>query len=644
MGMSNNNRRPSQTLASKSQSSSNRSIRAQQAPPPPEIFEIGRSVQDDSDEDSLESVASRISAWADGAEETNDGSKLANDGLQDVLLDGNKRTATATAHTTFNPHRGVDSDNASVMSEASGRSTTSSVSRGSMSMSRGSRGKGSRRQPSLRDVTRVSMTMDKRNSTRSNMSRNQPPRRHSRNVKLSYPSPRSSAESSELERVTEAFNEKDRELDTEAQKFDSIASKYMWDIQTEDETLSSMTIRDINNKRRLMVFCYIATFAAFGFGVLVAYSMFQSGRPPAAITEPPLQSPASQPPMFNDEDIIVENIMPYLQKMSGPQVLNDDASPQNNALEWLQSKDTFTSTSTDQLIQRYVLAAFYYATKGSSAWDHQTNWLTPVNECSWDGITCFDENAYPDVAHFVSKISPSNYGVSGNLPQEIGYLSHLRNLTLESNDISGPLPSTITKLTNLLALNLRDNKIDGELPKDMDQFKSLLCLHMPTNKLNGKIPPGLGNIKSLQSINLKENELTGILPLEFLNLKELKQLNLAKNDLVGVIPKDIDNLVKLQKLNLANNGLFGQIPDTIGNIETLQEINLSNNMFNGYLPASIAEIENLRELDLVRNEFDQGQSMPSEICMLQLDILTADCAGELEDNYVECDCCTSCEP
>merc|ERR1712084_154051 len=331
--------------------------------------------------------------------------------------------------------------------------------------------------------------------------------------------------------------------------------------------------------------------------------------------------PASKPPMFaDDEEINVENITPYLQKMSGPKVLKDDASPQNNALEWLQSKDTFTSVSTDQLVQRYVLATFYYATKGSSAWDHQTNWLTPVNECSWDGITCFDEDAYPDVAHLVSKVSLSNYGVSGTLPQEIGYLSHLRNLTLESNDIAGPLPSTITKLTNLLAFNLRDNKIGGKLPKNMEQFKSLLYFHMPDNKLTGSIPPGLGNIKSLQSINLKENQLSGIIPLELLNLKELKKLNLAKN------------------------GLLGQIPDAIGNIKTLQEINLSNNMFNGYVPASIAEIENLRELDLVRNDFDQGQSIPSEICMLELEILTADCAGELEDNYVKCDCCTSCEP
>jgi len=639
--MSDNNRRPSPTYPSQQHHSSQslqsqtsqRSNRAQQVPPPPpEIFEIGRGAQDDSDDDSLESVASRISAWADGAEEKQ-GSKSKNDGLTDVQLDGNKKPTGPTAHTTFNSRGSDNSDSVSVISEASARSSSSRTSRSS----RGSRGKG-RRAPSLRDVTRASMSMENRRSSR-NMSGRNNTRRHSRNIMPL-------TGSAELERVSEAFNEKDKQLDTEleAQKFDSIASKYMWDLETEDETLSSVTVRDSNSKRRLMIFCYIATFAAFGFGVLVAYSMFQSSRPPAPITEPPLQSPQTN--TEEDENLInVENIMPYLQKMSGPEVLNDDASPQNNALEWLQNKDAFTSTSTDQLVQRYVLAAFYYATKGSSAWDDPNNkWLTPTNECSWDGITCFDEDAYPDVAHLVSKISLPNYGLNGPLPQEIGYLSHLRNLTLESNQIIGPLPSTITKLTNLLAFNLKDNKIDGNLPANMEQLKSLLYFHMPNNRLSGKIPPGLGNIKSLQSINLKENQLTGIIPIEFLNLEQLKQLNLAKNDLVGIIPNDIDNLSQLQNLNLANNGLFGQIPDTIGNIKTLQVINLSNNMFHGYIPSSLAGIDDLRELDLVTNEFDENESVPSEICTLELDVLTADCFAEDEENYVECDCCTSCEP
>jgi len=620
--MSYNNRRPSYS------STSQTDRRTSPPQPPPEIFEIGRAgTEDDDSDDSLESVASRISAWTDGAENL---TERKNDGLTDVQLDNRKCTR---------------SDGDSVRSDASPRSVSSrstmsrnsSRSRGSM---RSSVNKSRRGVPSLQAVARASMNMEKRNNLR-NMSRAQSTR-HSRNVKMSYPKYPTQTypnPSSELTRVTESH----KELDTEAQKFDSIASKYMFDMETEDETLSSVTLLDNSNKKRLMVFCYIATFAAFGFGVLVAYSMFQSGRPPAEITEPPLSTPTTSSGSDEDE-ITVETIMPYLQKMSGPSALKNDKSAQKHALNWLQNKDSYTSLSTDQLVQRYILATFYYSTKGATSWDDTSNnWLSSNDECSWDGIICFDEDAYPELSHLVSKISLPQYGVSGSLPPEIGYLSHLRNLTLSENDITGPLPSTITKLTNLLALDLEKNKIQGQLPNNMDQFKSLLYIHLSSNKLKGKIPPSLGNIATLQSINFKENDFSGIIPIEILNLSQLKQLNLAKNELIGVIPGDIDNLENLQKLNLANNGLVGQIPDSIGNLSNLKELNLSYNSFNGSIPSSIGEIDTLRELDLISNEFDESDEMPEEICLLELDILTVDCFGELEDYYVKCDCCTSCQ-
>jgi len=617
--MSYNNKRTSEAY-----SSSSDQRRTSPPQPPPEIFEMGRAgIEDDDSDDSLESVASRISAWTDGAENLTENNK---DGLTDVQLDNRKST-----HSSRGDGDSVRSDTS--LRSFSSRSTLSRNSRSS-GISRNSR---SRRGPSLQAVTRASMSMEKRNSVR-NMPRSQSTR-HSRSIKLAYPTyPTPRAVPLELERVKESH----RELDTEAQKFDSIASKYMFDLETEDETMSSVTLLDNSNKKRLMVFCYIATFAAFGFGVLVAYSMFQSGRPPAPVTEPPIQPP--EDPSLSGDDVTVETIMPFLQKMSGPSALNNNKSAQKHALQWLQSKDSYTSSSTDQLVQRYILATFYYSTKGSTAWDAPSNnWLFSTDECEWDGVTCFDEEAYPELAHLVSKISLPQHGVAGSLPPEIGYLSHLRNLTLPHNAISGPLPSTIVKLTNLLALDLEDNKINGQLPNNMDSFKSLLYMHLSSNKLKGKIPPSVGNIATLQSINLKENDFTGIIPIEILNLDQLKQLNLAKNELVGVIPKDIDNLQQLQKLNVANNGLVGQIPDSIGNLPNLKELNLSYNSFNGYIPPSIGEIDTLRELDLISNEFDETDEMPTEICLLELEMLTADCFDNLEDYYVKCDCCTSCQ-
>jgi len=625
--------------------------RTNQVPPPPEIFEIGRGIEDDLSDDSIESISSRIGAWTEGAErmcggsDSNDNRRDTISGeLTDVQLDETRNKYDMSSANTANNKRnkyhssgGSVASGTSVSSDRSHSSRRSSYSRSSVGKQKGS----SSKRPSLRDVNRASVSLQRTKTGR--MSRQRPRRYRPTSTAL-----RNSVDAEDLDvpvMTTESMNIEQPVMDPEAQKFDIIASKYMWDMETEDETLSSITSRDNANKKRILTFCYIATFAAFIFGVLLAYTTFYSGRLPGSHTEPPLLSQLTDAPVAAKEDydiLTIDDIMPFLEKMCGPEALLDESAPQNNALQWLEHKDTFVSTSTNQLVQRFVLATFYFATKGTTAWDHETNWLTPKTECSWDGITCFDEQAYPDVAHLVSTITLSNYGISGVLPPEIGYLSHLRNLTLSSNDISGPIPSTIVKLTNLLSLNLESNQLDGALPQNMEQFKSIIEINLSNNKLNGPIPPDIGNLASLLSIKFNDNELSGIIPLEFVNLKQLKSLNLASNDIVGVIPKDIDNLSELIEFNVANNALFGQIPASFGNIQTLEVLNLSNNMFTNDIPMSLSKCDSLKELYLDGNAFVQGQTVPNEICLLGLELLTADCFDETYENYVQCDCC-KCE-
>merc|ERR1711862_1052704 len=550
-------------------------------------------------------ISSRIGAWTEGAErmcggsDSNDNRRENISGeLTDVQLDETRNKYDMSSANTTNKKRNKyhsHSSGCSVASSTSESSRRSSYSRSSRSSVGRQRGSNSKR-PSLRDVRRASFSLERSNSARKSR---QPPRMYSRQVKIPPTSAtlRNSVDAEDLDvpvMTTESMNIEQPVMDPEAQKFDSIASKYMWDMETEDETLSSMTSRDNANKKRILTFCYIATFAAFIFGVLLAYTTFYSGRLPGSHTEPPLLSQLTDAPVAAKEDndiLTIDDIMPFLEKMCGPETLLDESAPQNNALQWLEHKDTFVSASTNQLVQRFVLATFHFATKGTTAWDHETNWLTPKTECSWDGITCFDEQAYPDMGHLVSTITLSNYGISGVLPPEIGYLSHLRNLTLSSNDISGPIPSTIVKLTNLLSPNLESNQLDGALPQNMEHFKSIIEINLSNNKLNGPIPPDIGNLASLLSIKFNDNELSGIIPLEFVNLKQLKSLSLASNDIVGVIPKDIENLSELIEFNVANNALFGQIPESFGNIQTLEVLNLSNNMFTNDIPMSLSNCD-----------------------------------------------------
>jgi hypothetical protein len=76
-------------------------------------------------------------------------------------------------------------------------------------------------------------------------------------------------------------------------------------------------------------------------------------------------------------------------------LFSNASSPQFRARNWLLYDDKYVpsangSVSDDQVIQRYVLALFYFSTSGLSAWSNNT-WMNG-NECEpnneWTGIAC----------------------------------------------------------------------------------------------------------------------------------------------------------------------------------------------------------------------------------------------------------------
>ena len=76
--------------------------------------------------------------------------------------------------------------------------------------------------------------------------------------------------------------------------------------------------------------------------------------------------------------------------------LQNSASPQYMAYNWLIHKDTFYNNDSniprELAAQRYVLAVFYYATMGHQQWVNTSNWLQG-SEClgNWFGISCNDQ-------------------------------------------------------------------------------------------------------------------------------------------------------------------------------------------------------------------------------------------------------------
>jgi len=79
--------------------------------------------------------------------------------------------------------------------------------------------------------------------------------------------------------------------------------------------------------------------------------------------------------------------------VSSEVALDNEDSPQGKAFLWVSTEDTIDpplepGTDDDaQIILRYVLVVFYYAT-GGDGWTNNEGWLGHLTECNWYGLQC----------------------------------------------------------------------------------------------------------------------------------------------------------------------------------------------------------------------------------------------------------------
>ena len=105
----------------------------------------------------------------------------------------------------------------------------------------------------------------------------------------------------------------------------------------------------------------------------------------------------------------------------GGVALRDETSPQYRAFTWLSSPvDNNSFLPDDRLIQRFVLATFYYSTGGDD-WDSDYLWLTNANECLWHS-TSSSESICDNLNRIVELDLRSN-NLAGSLPQELLIIS-----------------------------------------------------------------------------------------------------------------------------------------------------------------------------------------------------------------------------
>mmetsp|Transcript_9635 Transcript_9635/g.14119 ORF Transcript_9635/g.14119 Transcript_9635/m.14119 type:complete len:678 (-) Transcript_9635:387-2420(-) len=120
-----------------------------------------------------------------------------------------------------------------------------------------------------------------------------------------------------------------------------------------------------------------------------------------------------------------------------------------------------------RLSQKQILDKFYDRMNGLN-WQGGLGWgLSNVPPCDYEGVTC-------NGAGHVENITLRGMNLHGELPEEIGFLKHLRYLDLADNRLTGYLPSDL-RFAPLEHLDLSGNELIGFVPP-------MLCL---TGDING---------------------------------------------------------------------------------------------------------------------------------------------------------------
>ncbi|PQP93307.1 receptor-like protein 2 [Prunus yedoensis var. nudiflora] len=289
----------------------------------------------------------------------------------------------------------------------------------------------------------------------------------------------------------------------------------------------------------------------------------------------------------------------------------------------------------------------------SLAFKPPLNWSSSTDCCSWEGVSCQQD----DDDHRVVRLWLPWRRLSGVISPSITNLTHLTHLNLSHNSFSGPLPNDLfTSLSSLQVLDLSYNSLTNHLPVFSSKTTRLETLDLSRNLFNGSIVVPASAAATLTTFNVRKNNfagsnpisffcnngfnhLSGYLPGEIFDLADLEELYLPGNRLSGHIGKRIVLLTKLKILELSSNKFSGPIPSNIGKLSRLENLLLSINNFTGHLPPSLTNCTNLSTLILRFNHLTGDLSafnFTTLPLLTMLDLGNNNFTGELPQSLYSC--------
>lgn len=243
-----------------------------------------------------------------------------------------------------------------------------------------------------------------------------------------------------------------------------------------------------------------------------------------------------------------------------------------------------------------ALVALYNSTNGET-WIRKDGWLDP-NAVDWQGLNIsyeYDEQGNVVRANVIDIYGLCCNNLNGSIPPELGNLTQVTFIDLQSNQLTGAIPKELAQLSQLAYLWLHQNQLTGAIPAELGNLSNMKDLELGSNKLSGSIPAELGNLSILGALILSGNDLSGSIPAELGNLSSLVVLDLQGNKLSGSIPAELGQLNQLQILDLSYNDLSTALPTAIGNLTSLTYVNFSWNRLDLTDPISVSVIKTLTE-------------------------------------------------
>ncbi|XP_050204977.2 leucine-rich repeat extensin-like protein 4 [Mercurialis annua] len=257
-----------------------------------------------------------------------------------------------------------------------------------------------------------------------------------------------------------------------------------------------------------------------------------------------------------------------------------------------------SSASNPRLQRAYIALRAWKRVIYSDPTNFTSNWVGS-EVCNYRGVYCAQALDDPKIK-VVAGIDLNHLDIAGFLPDEIGLLTDVSLIHLNSNRFCGIIPQTIANLTHLYELDLSNNRFVGGFPSPVLSLPMLGYLDLRYNEFEGTLPPELFQ-KKLDAIFVNNNRFTNVIP-SFVTGSTASVLVIANNNFSGPLPPSIANFAEtLEELLLANSSLTGCLPPEVGYLYKLRLLDVSHNKLVGPIPYSLAGLAHLESLNLAHN-------------------------------------------